>query len=69
MSQGNYEAAYCEHLHSYIMEEFHKWRKKNNLPINVTMNGNDLSRIIGPAKLRLYSERPEAEKAGFKIID
>ncbi len=33
MSQGNFESAYCEALHTYVIEEFHKWRERNNFPL------------------------------------
>lgn len=68
MSQGNYESAYCEILHSYILEEFHVYRKSMNMGIEVTLNGSDLANIIANAKKRLYKEKPEAKNAGFKEL-
>lgn len=69
MSYGNWKPAFCEQLHSYIIEEFHIYRKENNLPIDFVINGSILSNILVRAKKKLYSERPEAKKAGFEDLD
>ena len=69
MSTGNWLPAFCEQFHSYIFESFHEYRKENNLPTGFVIDGNILSHIIAKAKLKLYKERPEAEKAGFVDLD
>ena len=69
MSSGNWLPAYCEQLQSYILEEFHKWRKENNLSIEVKLDGIELNNLIARAKRRLYEERPEAKDSGFKDLD
>ncbi len=68
MSSGDYEHAFCEDLHSRIMEEFHKWREENKKPLKPIIDGLILSTIIASAKLQLYRERPDARTAGFKDL-
>ena len=68
MSSGNYKPAFCETFHSYIMEEFHKWREVNKIPINAVLNGAELNTVIATAKSRLYNERPQAIDAGFEDL-
>lgn len=63
-----YTPAYCEDLHSKIMDEFHKVRVRAvGDRLELIIDGIALSKIIGAAKLSLYSERPDAADAGKAI--
>jgi len=62
----NFIPAYCEDLHSRILAKFHEYRRENNLPEDVIIDGCILNTIIGKAKIEMYKSRPDAEKAGWR---
>ena len=64
MSEGNYKPAFCEQFHAYILNEFHRYRGGEYKEIDAA----EFMKIVGTAKLRLYADRPESEKAGYEIL-
>jgi hypothetical protein len=64
MSYGNYKAPYVEDLHLRLINEFHKYRKEQGLPIEFPIDGITFSEIVRRAKVSLYQDRPDAEISG-----
>lgn len=50
------ESAPIEHLHSILLDEFHKFRLSKTNEVTVSINGSDLSRMIASAKRNTYEK-------------
>jgi hypothetical protein len=58
MSTGyeNLRPSPLEYFHGLIMEDFHKWRVSKGAGIEVSINGEQLNKILARSKIATYRE-------------
>ena len=60
MSQGEKIVIPVEHLHSLLIDAFHK--RRNGEKLTVCFDGISLNKMIAECKTELYREYPEARE-------
>lgn len=58
-----YNAHYVEYFHAKILDNYHKWRKKEDKGLSLTFkDGNEFGNFIAECKTELYKQFPELDK-------